>query len=256
MWMPPRNRLLLPHHWDERLVAAWSPGIQGAGGLVLRDQSGNGHHGTLVGGPAWKDQSLSSSNAGYVDCGNSGRLNNWVEQTITAWIKYDGLDDPYPRVIEKGLNNEWTLTFNTGQSSGNILTVQYGDATPNLFSTTNFNDGQWHHAAVTIDIDEFVSLYVDGELQDSLGMAAYSPAKTGVVYIGGNAGAGITTFNGLLDDIRLYCAALPHSEIAELWNGGERNAAYGIRRRRTVAPRAVTAAGLLPITQAYMRTRC
>ena len=246
MWMPPRNRLLLPHHWDDRLVAAWSPGYQGPGGLNLRDQSGNRNVGTIDPSVTWDMNALSLDAVdGHIatpfTCTDLGNSN-----TISAWAYFNS---------HKNYNMIWSSGHNNFELyvAGSGVAQAYGNSRTLNTITSGITAGQWYHLAV-VETASALAVYVNGKSMSGSGSPKATNAQP--LDIGRRSGLASSYFDGFLDDIRIYSAALPPQEIAELWNGGERNAAYGIRRRRTVAPRAVTAAGLLPITQAYMRTRC
>jgi len=253
MWMPPSNRLLLPHHWDERLVAAWSPGIQGAGGLVLRDQHGV-NNGTLTNGPVWQDQALSFTTDDYVDTTESMNLSKSV--TLAAWVKPTAVNATYEIVLARDTDaSNRGYILSKGAFSGAVWNFINATGGSTVSSATSDLTTSWTHVVGTHD-GVTLRLFINGR---QVAGAANTNATTGssTFQIGRRAFSTFEQyFEGGVDDIRIYSAALSPQEIAELWNGGERNAAYGIRRRRTVAPRAVTAAGLLPITQAYMRTRC
>ncbi len=80
-------------------------------------------------------------------------------------------------------------------------------------------DGAWHHCAATFD-GRTMRVYLDGEAiaamerTGTLATAAEAPG-----FIGSSRGTG-EYFQGALDDLRIYRAALEPAEIAALYQGG------------------------------------
>jgi len=78
------------------------------------DSSGNGLHGSLVGGAtivldAERDYVLSLDGVdSYVDCGNDPRFDITDEITLAAWIKVNAFDKSKQAIITKG-NLTWKL---------------------------------------------------------------------------------------------------------------------------------------------------
>lgn len=86
-----------------------------------------------------------------------------------------------------------------------------------------FNDGQWHHVAVTLDTagDGLTRIYVDSVLNTTTTtVLADIRAGTGKLLIGAtdNNGTVEMFFNGHLADARLYNVALSALEIKNLYN--------------------------------------
>ncbi|MBM3475957.1 MAG: hypothetical protein FJX75_22030 [Armatimonadetes bacterium] len=80
-------------------------------------------------------------------------------------------------------------------------------------------DGAWHHCAGTFD-GQTMRVYVDGREIGSLdrpGTIATDPAVPG--FIGSSSGDG-EHFQGSLDDLRIYRAALSPQDIAHLYDAG------------------------------------
>lgn len=80
-------------------------------------------------------------------------------------------------------------------------------------------DGMWHHCAATFD-GEWMRVYFDGQEIRSLhrpGQIAISPEVP--AYIGSSGGSG-EHFQGLLDDLRIYRAALSPGQVLALYQEG------------------------------------
>ena len=83
----------------------------------------------------------------------------------------------------------------------------------------NTRDGRWHHLAA-VRSGQRVSLYLDGRLAGECPDTAQSFDLPGdVFYIGRDTRTGSTTFQGDLDDVRLWRRALNAQEIASLTQG-------------------------------------
>jgi hypothetical protein len=80
-----------------------------------------------------------------------------------------------------------------------------------LSTPTTYNDGVWHHIAATRSSGA-VSLYMDGELIGS-GTQTVDVSNSGSFKIG--KWYFESSFNGKIDDVRIYSRALSQQEITE-----------------------------------------
>jgi hypothetical protein len=94
-------------------------------------------------------------------------------------------------------------------------------------SSTNINDGKWHHAFVTYENSSGdIKLYIDGELDTTSTMAGVNlstydsaiPASIGA-YVGSDSSTG-NFFNGDIDDVRFYNIILNDEEVQSLFKPG------------------------------------
>jgi hypothetical protein len=80
------------------------------------------------------------------------------------------------------------------------------------------NDGQWHHIAVTISLNNNVSFFVDG-VSTSVSPLKVTGAGSNYAWLlvgqAGYTGLG-NYFNGSLDDVQIYNRALAATEVAGL----------------------------------------
>lgn len=79
--------------------------------------------------------------------------------------------------------------------------------------TCSVHNKMWNHVAITYN-GSFISVYVNGELRDTL-MTSLTPSADSVKFIGGNTRSTGTKeyFNGLIDEIRVWKVCRTHSEI-------------------------------------------
>jgi hypothetical protein len=171
-----------------------------------------GNDGTEVGGPTYaaglhsQAINLDGSND-YVNCGNDSSFNITDSITLSALIK-GTFNNSWDPIIAKGL--DWQLTRGMGNEA-----FFYCLGPGFIIGSTNINDDQWHHVVGVYD-GLRLSLYVDGKL-DSFKQASGSLMVSGSnLCIGGSAS---TSFNGLIDDVRIYNRALSVEEIRTLYSG-------------------------------------
>jgi len=176
------------------------------------NDSVNGNHGTEVGDPCYAPgmhgQAISLDGSGdYVDCGNDSSFDITGSITLSALIKgtFNSNWDP---IISKGFN--WQLTRGMGNEAS-FFCIGLGS----LLGTTNINDDQWHHVAGVYNGSK-MDLYVDGQLDASKSTSGSLSFSSSNVYIGGSPSA---SFNGLIDDVRIYDRALSADEIRTLYFG-------------------------------------
>jgi len=88
---------------------------------------------------------------------------------------------------------------------------------PPFVADVVITDGQWHHVGIVVTEYKVRHLYVDGIRAAFDTQPVVLPASDGGLHIGSskNLGAG-TFFSGLIDDVRIYNAALSAEKIAAL----------------------------------------
>ena len=114
--------------------------------------------------------------------------------------------------------------FHFNHSSGRpILYLTDSDRYQYWVDTPAQDDGQWHHWAVVVDIDDMENgckLYVDGIL-----IAQYSRDESGTTTAYGNLEIGRSTtaneFQGNISDFAVYNTLLTQAQIQTIYNGRE-----------------------------------
>ena len=74
--------------------------------------------------------------------------------------------------------------------------------------------GNWHHILCTYD-GTSTSIYVDGELKNSISMSGTLRTTTQNIFAGANPYP-THFFNGAIDDIRIWSRALSETEIQDM----------------------------------------
>jgi hypothetical protein len=186
------------------------------------DVSGNGHNGTEQGeGVALAQDRFGNQDSaydfdgsdGYIDMGDVEDFNFGTgDFTLEAWIQMTSASEGPRHIIGKRMDevepyeHGWTRLYSL---DGFILF----EFSPGLSGSTDtpYDDGNWHHIVGTRE-GGTVSLYVDGELivsgTQTVDVSNSASFKIGKWYFE-------YSFNGKIDDVRLYNRALSAAEVAE-----------------------------------------
>ena len=149
----------------------------------------------------------------YIDCGPSNKLTPQY-LSISAWFKTSSSGQQ--SIITK--DGSFILRKTP---SGYIQFVVWIGGTHRYSNSSynNVNDNYWHFAVATYD-GENIRLYFDGEEQ---GSGSFYPgtamSSTGSVLIGKRAPT-LELWLGLIDDVRIYNAALSTSQIKQEYIAG------------------------------------
>ncbi len=207
---------------DEGLVAYYS--FDEGKGNVLQDSSGNGNDGTIY-GAKWVDGKYGKALEfdginDYVDCEHVSSLNfdNNANFTVEVWLKRMGAN-LYQGVVTKnnypgctGANvYGWTVGWR-GDYNKFFILVGNGGYTY-IYSDNTYTDSNWHHVVLRRG-SGITRMFVDGVLQSE---STYnSLAKNTLSLDIGSCYStcpAIQTFNGIIDEVRIYNRALTESEI-------------------------------------------
>lgn len=203
----------------------------------VTDLSGSGNNGTVHGSPTTTADrygisgnalSFSSASSQYISTSTVSIIPGPTTFSISVWFKtttaggylvgygssQTGGSLSVDRVLYIGTNGE--LYFGVAP-----LGVK-----STINSTTAYNDGNWHHAAVTLSAANGSNMYVDGAL------VASNPAMNAVLSllgywrVGYDSLSGWTNapttyyFNGALDDVAVANTELTYSGVATLYGAG------------------------------------
>lgn len=198
------------------LVGHW---LGDGAGLELRDRSGYLQTGTLVNSPQW-GLGESGRRAALRFNGNDTRVtftpthlpSGGESRTVCAWVNTSDAS-LYGYVLSYG-SGGWMSDFAFGMFGSFVVFTNNGQAVFGYqFAIT---DGRWHHIAVTYD-GSLIRLYVDGMFDTSGSNAINTPLVSGAIgtyFL--HAGSPDYTWDGWVDDIRVYDRALSGNELALL----------------------------------------
>src|SRR4030042_1385835 len=213
-------------------MVAYYPLDEGSGSVVA-DASGNGHDGQIIGEPTWVNGQPGFGKAlyfngvspatGWVNCGRWNPSEETGRLSVGFWAKWDGSmgDDQWQGLVskrdewdstEQGLLDMWCIEIDA--SSDNLHFFRAGSYPG---GGTVLPVGEWTHIAVTFDGTTEI-FYVNGE-ENGRGNFSFGSKVDLVITIGCNNQSGWNSFNGILDDVRLYDNALSPDEIQEAMIG-------------------------------------
>ncbi|MDB4978768.1 MAG: hypothetical protein JWM56_954, partial [Candidatus Peribacteria bacterium] len=211
---------------DDGLVGYWK--MDEGVGTVAKDLSRNGSNGVLTNGPAWSGSSLPTTRFfnsktlnfdGVDDMVNisdtSSVFGGMKAVTISAWIypRTTG-GSSFGRVITKNDVSQFGIVYNPN-SAGNVAGLYVGAVSPQITASAPLNT--WTHVAFTWNGSTITS-YSNGVSAGSFANTTVLAADTNPLVIG-NRSAGARTWNGFIDDVRIYNRALNASEINALSTG-------------------------------------
>jgi len=156
---------------------------------------------------------------GYIDCGRDVSLNiDTGSFSLTFWVKSSARIDS--RLINRYFPgyNIWSRTTN-----GNLRFVTYnGSSDGDVYTTSEPLDGSWHFIVFVrnkINLNKLLA-YVDGNFESEGGDDTISISDVNKNFYIGAAGTSSQFFEGFMDDIRMYNAALSSSQIRQNYIAG------------------------------------
>ena len=195
-------------------------GFDEGSGDVAHDTSGNGHDGTLNGGPQW----VAGRIGGALDFDGT---DDYVEIarvvqddfTLAAWIK---TDTPGINLGAQGYQGSGLIWSDIGGVAndfilavlGTKLSFFCGNPDTSVNSDRDITTGEWVHVAATRSAqDRKIAIYIDGEHENTIDHANTGPLNAiETIAIGGNV-LDSRYYTGLIDDVRLYDHVLLPGEI-------------------------------------------
>jgi len=201
-------------------------------GKTVKDFSGNGHDGDIVGAVNWTKESkfgnaleFPGNASSYVTIPHDDSL-NLVTMTLTAWIKIGELPDsiaPIYKVTPGDVRNYCHRVWAGGDflhSFALEFTVGAGKYHA-ASSKTNVVDGKWHHVVGTYD-KEAIRVYVDGILDGEVSFSGTPDTTPGPILLGARS------TKGILDEVGIFNEALSGADIKHIMNSGLKNAAAAV----------------------------
>jgi len=197
-------------------------------GGVAKDASGNGQDGGIVGdvklveGKFNKALEFGATENDAVMIPHNDSL-SLVTYSLLAWIKIPGVNGFWQCIIAKEGWPERNYGTWSYIDSG-IIHHSFNDEAGNNVvseSTSDLNDGEWHHIAATYD-KQATRLYVDGVLEGEAATDS-TPAVNGfAVTIGGGPenDPGSHQLTGAIDDAAIFSVGLSGDDIVEIMDNG------------------------------------
>ena len=191
------------------------------------DVSGNDHHGAPEGGLSYTDGIIGkAAQFDGVDDSIQLPVSEYLPQTLIAWIKPDA---------SAGNNFMTVLDSDRCYYYGQGIEISYPNRVVQSFQVDTHNNfhetGQsvewdtWQQVAV-VYTEGNASFYHDGELIKSIDYTQ-QPLDGQNYTIGSHCTSDGGNFKGLVDEVRIYNAALSHSQIEEIYLQDQRESMSG-----------------------------
>lgn len=237
-------------------ILFWTPCSEGTG-TTVGDISGNGLDLTPGTMPSWAQDVRGwgldfNGTTHYLKNSSWPSINPTSAITVSAWINAADSQPTAPAVAmivahsNGGASNDWSWAMGTSNSAWNgntnklgvILSADgtYGAGANKVYeSATTILDSAWHHVAFTFASNTLV-LYVDGNSQTPY--QVYNDTVNSLKDCASDlvAGAFLSAsspanfFDGLVNDIQIWDAALSAAQITQVYR--RRAAVYHWRRGR------------------------
>jgi len=148
----------------------------------------------------------------YIDCGGNLTITPDMDFTYSVWVKYDSTSWNF--VMGGGGSYTYSLYTNHGGEYKPWFYISYEGSVSRYFTGKAWDLNKWHYLVVTRKGDNY-AIYQDGSFTKDY---TYDTAiSLSYLYIGGNDDR---KGSGLLDDVRIYNAALSNSQIKQNYIAG------------------------------------
>ncbi len=183
----------------------------------VKDASGNGHDGTVVGTPEVVDgkfgKALSFGGEDTVEIPHHDRFST-LTFTLMAWVNIEGSRRGYQMIVGK---NDWPYRNYAMyvHTEGYRLHCSFcaGRCMGNINSHATIVDGEWHHIAFTYD-GTVERIYVDGDLDNDREIAVKPGTNTAPVIISR------PSFRGIIDEVFIGSTAISADNVRRTFEDG------------------------------------
>jgi N-acetylneuraminic acid mutarotase len=197
------------------LVGWWK--FDEGSGTVAYDSSGNGNHGNLTNGPTWVSGKIGGALSfdgvnDHVRIGNV--LNNMSSSCFSLWFKPASVPSGHGYMVFKEHTYALTLASNGGVHLNFGNGSEWGNT--NVY-TTLLELNKWYNVTATRE-SGIMKVFIDiNLLANNFYNTSFGSNSWPLVF----GGIGTNSFNGLIDDIRIYDRALSAEEVLALYNLGQ-----------------------------------
>ena len=163
----------------------------------------------------------------YIDLGNPTALQFTSSFSISLWFKSSDTSD-YILISKDNtsghLTNDrsWALWGNRyGGTNVVNFNVRNGSNSFAVQSTSDYNDGSWHHLVATYEASTALKVYVDGSLEATNTTSIPSSINNVGTNVNiGRAANGVYYANAKIDEVGLFNSVLSASNVTAIYNSG------------------------------------
>lgn len=188
-------------------------------GIVVKDISGNGHDGEIVGKVKWVDGKIGKGlefSGGHVKVPHTEDM-NLETFSMTAWLNVPNVVAPYQMIIgkESWPNRNYSMWLLPDKVNVGITEP----ADRQIQSIAVVVDGKWHHVAATYD-KKFLKIFVDGEPSGQIALNSKPLQCETPFMIGAQPPNGSGPVQGKMDEVSVFRAGLEDGDIKRIANEG------------------------------------
>jgi hypothetical protein len=190
-------------------------------GTLAADSSGSNNNGSLTNGPTWTAGRMGSALAfdgvnDSVTIPHSSALDLAGAFSMAAWVNPAASTTNFKSVMVKNYSHFFYASSKGYCGNGVVLAGFVGSGTRNNVCDRNpLPVNAWTHLAATND-GSVLRLYRNGVMTSSAAVTGAPVASTGTLQLGASRYG--ESFNGKLDDARVYNRALSAAEVLALFN--------------------------------------
>ncbi len=205
------------------------------------DETGNGYDGAALGATLTTDRNGNKNSAYSFDGEDdyialdmfygegAGAVSDSIDElTVCAWIKVSSSSSSM-RVVSFDYPNFWELFVSDGHVI--LASIRYGDPDA-VITSGKYNDDQWHFICGTLLSNGKMELYIDGmpvSVNDwNSSLIAGTDNRYGFIGVDGHSNVynilkipERTYFQGSIDDVMIFDAALTDDQIDFIYNLGD-----------------------------------
>ena len=145
-------------------------------------------------------------------------IGNHAALTFCGWVYWNGGSN-WQRIFDFGTGEDNYLFLCPSNNNNQMVFEIKANGTTQNMTATKLSTGAWKHVAVTMTSGS-VKIYVDGSLLKTATNITLKPSDVAGIcnYLGRSQFIADPTFNGSLDDVRIYNYVLSQSEIQAIIN--------------------------------------
>ncbi len=236
------------------LVGYWK--LDESSGATVSDSSGNGLNGTLYGGATWTGEGQFDGAVDFDGLNdNIAVLDNPAlkynggtnELTLSTWVYVDSTEGN-GWIISKPWNGVGHYNYQLVITSSRQVIFNLSTTTSaSLTTSSTLSNNCWHLITATVDVAREMTIYFDcvraasGTHTIEPGLPEYGdanrPLSIGTCYYYDPTWAGsYYSFDGKIDDVRIYNRAITADEVAALMAGDPNVATEGSTYTLTLSP--------------------
>jgi hypothetical protein len=204
----------IAHYSFDDVAAGVAP--DSSGSATTYDGTINGSGATVVAGHIGTGAMDFDGTDGFIGLGaNINPLDGKTAWTLAWWSNQDTHQDGAQISSDP---NTGSSRFIVQDSGANGPVYANGDVFPDDVNTTMIADSQWHHYALTMDnpVNGTWKFYVDGDLDDTTASKTFTMSDF-ELRMGQHTGT--AWFDGMMDDVYIYDAALDATQVGTLYGG-------------------------------------